>query len=319
MVAGTRYLFTLDPVTGPQGAKQGDVISSAAYDTFARYWYKQCAAQSTSTPSWTPVSVFASMSGGLPEIGVTACVPSLNPTTGKLTGVYAADVSFGVLTNELRVLPVTPNGFVLVFDVSGVLYGSSVATEFVVVNNGGGNVTTKNVQDLTDVNSRTAVEYILATTSGLASLPINGTYLTAGLIFQHTVVTVTGNLNVIVVAGAPQTDYLGDLESTQRDLQTRLRTNGRNVLLLSVGLVIVLIAASMPVTSLMLARPMRRLALHMEEVSRFEFSSLKGADKNERSFIRELGQMQNAFWVMTLAFARGISENKKLAAKTYTG
>ncbi|KAJ3152702.1 hypothetical protein HK101_001797 [Irineochytrium annulatum] len=314
---GVRYLYTLSATNGGRTPVEGDLISSASYATKGRYWYTLCAAQTLATPSWTPVSVFSNKI----DIGITACVPFFDPVTQKLNGVFASDMSFGVLTQELHKLPLTPKGFVIIFNTDGVLYGSSVPTENATYTDSTGNVVFRNISSspLTDPNSNTALDAIKALVGGdlgklVTQYPTN-TYQTQGLIFQHEIHTDSSGLQLVVVVGAPLTDYTGDLEATQRDLSDRLTTTGSVMMALAVGVLVVLTLVSIPLTWYTLARPLKRLAMHMEEVSRFDFASLHGTDKNERSGIRELGTMQTAYWTMVLAFAKGISDNRRLVQK----
>ncbi|KAJ3168057.1 hypothetical protein HK101_011690 [Irineochytrium annulatum] len=310
---GARYLYNLSPSSDGLIPVLGDLVSSSPYATKDRVWYKLGAAQAVASPTWTPVYVFANTI----DIGITACVPFFD-AAHQLTGVFAADMSFGVLTKELQKLPLTPKGFVIIFNTQGILFGSSVPSESATYTIGNSTYyRTLDNTTLTDTNSNTALNAIKALVGGdfglLATQYPNHTYQTEGLIFQHELHTDASGLQLIVVVGAPLTDYTGDLEATQRDLSNRLTTTGRLMMGLAVGVVLALMLISIPLTWYTLARPLKRLAKHMEEVSRFDFNSLHGTDKNERSGIRELGTMQTAYWTMVLSFARGIQENRRLA------
>ncbi|KAJ3214653.1 hypothetical protein HDU67_001413 [Dinochytrium kinnereticum] len=98
-------------------------------------------------------------------------------------------------------------------------------------------------------------------------------------------------LRLYTLIRAPQGDFTGEIDATATTLREKLNRNMRFMMIIGSALT---------------------LAKHMEEVAKFDFASLHGKDKNDRSLIRELGVMQTSFWKMISAFAKGIQDNRRL-------
>ncbi|KAJ3266324.1 hypothetical protein HDU76_011943, partial [Blyttiomyces sp. JEL0837] len=132
-----------------------------------------------------------------------------------------------------------------------------------------------------------------STNGDLAQLPTTQLYQTGGLIFQHVTKssvsqTGQGSLDMIIVAGAPITDYTAEIEQTRSDLRDRLSKNTSLMLMSAVAIAVFFSILSIPLTDVLVGRPMRRLDTHMRELAKFDFSSLKGIDKNLRSWVKEI-------------------------------
>ncbi|KAJ3093465.1 hypothetical protein HDU97_009610, partial [Phlyctochytrium planicorne] len=318
--ANIRYKYKVDE----NGRITGDAYTSAPFDITTRAWYTGAAKSAPHTPIWTDAYIFSNQI----DIGITAAIPLFNGNGNTMTGVLATDMSFGILKEQLRSIPVTSNGFVLVFDMVGNLYGSSVPTENVTVSVNNVN-SIKTIRQLTDPKSIFAMNFMLSklpnngidpTTNKInlnslpSSLKLRATSADASQDLSILITEVKDNhgIHVFILVGAPLRDYTQGIDDTGVTLRERLNGVTRLMLLIGAGLVIVFVLLSIPVTHFVIAKPLKMLARHMEEVARFDFGSLHGKDRNERSIIRELGVMQTAYWNMIMKFANGIQENRRL-------
>ncbi|KAJ3099718.1 hypothetical protein HDU97_002797 [Phlyctochytrium planicorne] len=333
--AGIRYKYYMDD----NGNIIGDAFSAVAYDPTSRAWYTLAITKGApKIPVWTDVYVFSNKI----DIGITASIPvysSIDASTAdKIVGVMSADMSFAVLKEQLRSLPFTQNGFLIVFDQQGTLYGSSVMSENVTIINDSGVNDIKSVRQLTDPKSKYAMSYILSqlanngisTTSGsalnLSSLSSKqyrapydhslAAYGNSDLSILIREVKDEYGFRVFILLGAPFKDYTGGIDDTGATLREKLNGNIRLIIIIGAVIVVSFVSLSVPVTYYTITLPMKLLADHMEEVAQFDFGSLQGKDRNARSFIRELGTMQSAYWNMITKFNNGIQENKKLAGNS---
>ncbi|KAJ3099717.1 Adenylate cyclase 1 [Phlyctochytrium planicorne] len=330
---GIRYKYYIDD----NGKIVGDAYSSAAFDPTSRAWFTLARDKGgPKIPVWTDAYVFSNKI----DIGITASIPiysSTDATTAdRIVGVMAADMSFAVLKEQLRSLPFTQNGFVLVFDQKGTLYGSSVVSENVTIANDAGVSDIKSIKQLTDPKSKYALNYILSQlpSNGVSSTS-NSTLDLSGLStkqyrapYDASLASALGGsdlsillrevkdsygLKVFVLVGAPFRDYTGGIDDTGVTLRDKLNGNVRLMLVIGAIIVVAFVLLSIPVTHYTITAPLKMLAKHMEEVARFDFGSLHGKDRNQRSIIKELGMMQTAYWNMIMKFANGIQENRRLA------
>ncbi|KAJ3314235.1 hypothetical protein HDU76_002461 [Blyttiomyces sp. JEL0837] len=302
-------------------------LPSFEYNPKERPWYKLGAAQTGMTPVWTPPYVFAhSNNDTMPAVGISAAMPVLNDTTQELIGVLGCDITFDMLTLRLEELKekLSPNAFIFVINDYGVLFASSNQNESTAVfhvdpSTQKSSNDPKYIKDLQDPNLLFASQTINESCAGnLSNLPPTQLYQSNGLIFQHLYKrvgsnsTTAGSIGLIIVAGAPITDYTGDIETTRQDLRRKLSQSTTFMLVAAAGIAIGFAFFSIPMTCLLVGGPMNRLNKHMVEVAKFDFSSLKGEDRELRSWIREIYSIESSFWHMVKQFAGAISENKKL-------
>ncbi|KAJ3093653.1 hypothetical protein HDU96_002114 [Phlyctochytrium bullatum] len=318
-----RYKFYLDP----SGTLTGDAYESAPFDVYERQWYKDATATNSSLPIWTSPYVFSNQK----DIGVTAAVRIANASDpSRLQGVLAADMSFAVLKTHLTTLPLTPNGLALVFDSNGNLFGSSVPDEGVTTLSASGTAVLKSVRQLADPRSLFAMDQILKrlpTPNDFTSLPQRTSFrvplptelVPAGvsstdLMLHLQRVEMGHGLRLWTLIAAPLGDYTGGIEQTSVELRERLANNTKLMVGIGAGVVLAFVILWFPITIFTIGRPLRSLAKHMEEIARFDFGSLRGKERNQRSFIKEIGMMQTAYWQMILKFANGIRENRAVMA-----
>ncbi|KAJ3214654.1 hypothetical protein HDU67_001414 [Dinochytrium kinnereticum] len=307
----TRFKYNLNDA----GRITGDAYEVATFDPTSRTWYTSAVGTSGSSPIWTDVYVFSNRI----DIGITAAIQVFSRSEpNRVQGVLGSDMSFGVLKDQLRLLPLTRNGFALVFDDAGNLYGSSVDKEAVTSVDPATSATTiKSVRNLVDPTSRIAMDHILSGLPNqglvdngrlsLSSLPPNGTFtvplpgstaVNSDLVLLLKRVDMGYGLNVFLLIGAPLSDYTGGIDATSVELRDRLNANTRLMLIIGAGAVLAFVVLSIPVTHFTIAKPLKTLSRHMEEVAKFDFGSLHATDRNKRSFIRELGVIQTAYWNM---------------------
>ncbi|KAJ3191961.1 hypothetical protein HK101_007233 [Irineochytrium annulatum] len=286
------------------------------FPTRERPWYVPVAKQPVSVPMWTPVYVY---SDAVHNIGMTTS-QAIYSTSGTIVGVAAVDITFGVLSTNLRQLPLTPHGFAFAFNDQRILFGSSVANETISIagydSTGAQTNNLKYINQMTDLNSIIAVAAILAACNQtLSHLAPNGTYQTSGLIFQHVSFSDPYGLKLFVVNGAPLTDYTGLVDEARATLKSNLTRSEVVMIVVAVFLCLFFVGLSIPATFVLIGRPLTRLANHMEEASRFDFTSLHAVDRNARSTIKELSTIENAYWNMIAKFAEGVSKNKQIALR----
>ncbi|KAJ3191959.1 hypothetical protein HK101_007231 [Irineochytrium annulatum] len=302
----------------PDGSfNKTDSILNVPYNTRGRPWYVQAVNASKSVPVWSPVYVYSD-----PEhsVGITTS-QAVYSSSGTLLGVAAVDLTFGALSTNLRALPLTANGFAFIFNTNQILFGSSVLNESpsIMVNVSGAiSNDLKNITMMTDLNSRLVVQTILASCKNdLTRLPSSGTYQAGGLIFQHNSYSDPYGLDIIVATGAPLSDYIGAVEGARETMKNNLNKSNAIMIGVAVGLCLVFVALSVPATFTLIGRPLAKLAVHMEEASKFDFSALHGKDKNARSSIKELSMIESAYWNMITKFAEAIQQNKSLASRNH--
>ncbi|KAJ3191960.1 hypothetical protein HK101_007232 [Irineochytrium annulatum] len=307
--------ITIWDIDGTGNFNKGTPLEVDAFPTRKRPWFTQATSMNRSVPVWTPVYVY---SDSTHNIGITACQAMYTPS-GGLIGVASVDITFGSLSTNLRALPLTANGFAFIFNTDRVLFGSSVPTETIsLALNVSGTVTNnlKYIDNMTDPNSILAVQAILAACNNkISDLPSTDTYQTHGLIFQHSFFRDPYGLAVIVVSGAPLSDYTGSVEQTRTTLKQNLAKSDNIMIAVAVCLCVFFVALSIPATFVLIGRPLNKLANHMEEASRFDFSALHGVDRNARSSIRELAKIESSYWSMISKFAEGIQQNKALSQR----
>ncbi|KAJ3104693.1 hypothetical protein HDU97_008969 [Phlyctochytrium planicorne] len=337
-----RYQYNLDE----KGNVVAEPVIAITYDFTTRSTWKAATSVNYSTPVWAPVTVFSNGKDVGVNVGIQVFTQGTSTATKPtLKGVYAVNFSFGVLKQPLQNLPLTKNGFALVFDINGNLFGSSIDSENVTIAStvAGGSPVIKTVFNLTDPASAVSMKYLISRLStggvvngainldgleGSASYVIPQTQMSAlansinvtsaptssDFILLLKAVTDPYNLRVFVLIGAPVSDYTGNIEATSNELRSRLGRSNVLMILIGAALVVAFVLLSFPVTFYLIATPLNHLAKHMEEASRFEFSSLHGKDRNERSLIREFAIMQTAYWNMIYKFANAIDDNRRLTS-----
>ncbi|KAJ3215890.1 hypothetical protein HDU67_010192, partial [Dinochytrium kinnereticum] len=327
----TRFKYYLNE----SGRITGEVYEAATYDPTSRTWYKAATAISTSIPVWTDAYLFSNNV----DIGITAAIQIFSKTDpSRVQGVLGSDMSFAVFKDQLKLLPLTPNGFAVVFDDVGNLYGSSVDGENVTSVDPISSVSTiKSVRGLVDPILRMSMSYVLSrllsqneiqnAKLNLSSLPSSATYRVpipggspnSDIVLLLKRVNMGFGLRMNLLIGAPLSDYTGGIDGTSLELRNRLSSNTRMMLVIGAGVVLCFIVLSIPVSHYAFAAPLKRLASHMEEIARFEFASLYGKDRNRRSFLREVGVMQDAYWNMVKNFAKGLKENRRIQGGSSSG
>ncbi|KAJ3102489.1 hypothetical protein HDU96_009606 [Phlyctochytrium bullatum] len=309
----------------------------APFDPTTRQWFRNATAQQGSRIVWTPAYAFARQNGRtdlapFPQ-GVTVAVQVFDPVDPrKVQGVFGADMSFGILQPHLQALPLTPNGFALIFDSAGNLFGSSLPGENVTTSlpagdagSGGPRTTTaiKSVTQLVDPRSRWAVEKLLGTAAGgnPAGLPANASFRFVRPVpdgeeevaVRLVSVEVGVGLRLTVMLGAPIRDYLAGADETNAMLAERLRVGNRWIVAAGVGVMVTFIGLSVPLFYWSVGRPLIVLSRNMEEVAKFDFHSLQQEKRrNARSYIRELSLMQSTYWNMVKNFAEALARNRAL-------
>ncbi|KAJ3332587.1 hypothetical protein HDU76_013764 [Blyttiomyces sp. JEL0837] len=106
--------------------------------------------------------------------------------------------------------------------------------------------------------------------------------------------------NWLLVVAIPRSDFF-----EKADNAAKLAV----ILSVTIGVVGVLLAAG---ASWIAMRPLYKLTKAMEKLTKLDFSALEGDILNERSFMREVRDLQTTFALMCKAFASGIRRNKAL-------
>ncbi|KAJ1546402.1 hypothetical protein HK405_007119 [Cladochytrium tenue] len=295
------------------------------YLTKNRPWYKLASSFSYPAVIWTPPYVFAN---GV-DIGITAAVAAFD-SSDELMGVLAADITFDDLRVQLNSIKktLTDNAFIFVFSTDGELFATSVANESTSVqyttSSGATASRPKYTSEIEDTNTKAAASVINQTYPGLVDLPENRTYpLQSGLLFQHVLTRIgsVGNasLVLVVVAGAPTTDYTAKIDQTRGQLEDALTRNNQLMLSSAAGVAVFFMLMTIPMTIVFVGRPMQALARSLERVANYDFSVLRGSQSRIRSRVKEIWLIQNAFWNMVHNFSRGIAENRKLMNRNAAG
>ncbi|KAJ3302332.1 hypothetical protein HDU76_005539 [Blyttiomyces sp. JEL0837] len=316
--ANTMYLLHIKNYGNDTFSLSLDV--SFQYSPKQRPWYKLGALQTGMTPVWTPPYVFAhSENDTMPAVGISAAMPVRNDTTQALIGVLGCDISLDMLRLKLEDMKatLTPNAFIFVITDQGVLLASSNSNESTSVSftdpaSQKTDRTVKYIKDLQDPNLLLAAEAINTSCSGnLTKLQPTQLYQSNGLIFQHLfkpvglASNIGGSINLIIITGAPIADYIGDIEETRKDLRKKLSRSTTVMLITAAAITIAFSLLSIPLTIVLIGWPMNRLNKHMMEVGMFDFSSLRGEDRDIRSWVKQ--------------FAGAITDNKSLiTGTTYT-
>ncbi|KAI9332164.1 hypothetical protein DFJ73DRAFT_799624 [Zopfochytrium polystomum] len=301
-----------------------DRVTSRQYSTKDRIWYKLASNITTTTPVWTPPYVFANGQ----DVGITVALP-VSDTTGKLQGVLAADITLTELRIQLELIKadLTPSAFILIFTTDGTLVGTSVANETLAVGTFNETLNStvyreKHTNELTDPISHHVVDYLIGEFGSIGNISANGTYqlprteVIPALLFSYAkkLIGTPGypNITLILVAGAQSSDYTAEIDLTRENIKHALI--GYNTWMVASAAIVAVffMLLTIPMTLMWVGRPMRKLATNMERVAKYDFSVLKGTDRNKRSRITEVWMIQNAYWQMVNRFATGIAENRKL-------
>ncbi|KAJ3096411.1 hypothetical protein HDU97_005908 [Phlyctochytrium planicorne] len=310
---GWRIQYQVDSV-----GNKGNWRRNATFATKTRYWYvqgREMYLAGINSPQWTPVSVFQNNV----DVGISAVVPLIDKESSALKGVLAVDITFGNLVASLSSFPLSSNGFVMVFNSDGTFFGSSVASEDICESftNTTTNITTVNlkpIQRLKDIRLNLVANTVFQSANGnLTALPDKRTYTVNNLIFQHLVYRDGYGLNVIIVNGAPLTDYTGNIESTKSELIVKLDQNCKMMLYISVALIVFFTTISTTFITFSAVRPLSQLTTQVERLSKMDFENLQSyASSKNLSIITELRILQASYWNMTVKFAEELKNNRKL-------
>ncbi|KAJ1568964.1 hypothetical protein HK405_011723, partial [Cladochytrium tenue] len=284
--------------------------------TKSRPWYQLATQIGITVPVWTPPYVFVDTDK---NVGITASMAVYNAS--GLVGVLSSDITFIDLKSQLIDIKKTlsSNAFLLVFSSEGVLFASSVENETIAITyteDDAQSTRLKYTSELENDDCKVAASIINSTSGDLTDLATNETFHEGGLLFRYVTKIVGtesgGTITLVIVAGVKEDDYTGAIDATRDDLQAGLVRNNTYMLIAAVGAAVVFMALTVPLTLALVGRPMRALAHHLERMSKYDFSSIRGADKNATSWIKEVWMIQNAYWNMVNNFAKGIAENRKL-------
>ncbi|KAJ3320433.1 hypothetical protein HDU76_000302, partial [Blyttiomyces sp. JEL0837] len=110
--------------------------------------------------------------------------------------------------------------------------------------------------------------------------------------------------NWIVVVGIPRSDFFGKIDTAK----TRA-----TIIVCSLAAIGAIIAGT---SSWLAMRPLHTLTTAMKKLTKRDFAALEGEILNQRSFMRELREVQVAFASMCKAFSKGLRQNKALMAAT---
>ncbi|KAJ3188497.1 RHO1 GDP-GTP exchange protein 2 [Irineochytrium annulatum] len=318
MTPGNLYFWNLDAYG--KFDKASKPIQAVPFVTHQRPWYTDAIANRTSI-QWSSVHTFTTVEHDVGVSAVSALQFGSQAVIGSdnnLIGVAGVDISFAVISANLKSLNHTANGFSLIFDArSKSLMGTSVASENISIvttsPTGAVSAVPKDMANLTDSSSTIVANTLLEACAGdLTALPPNGTYYVGGLIFQHMMYTDPYGLNMIIVSGAPLNDYIGPFELTRLALRDNLYRAEIAMIVVASSLCLAFVLISIPTTFLLIGRPLNRLSSSMVDVSKFDFSSLQGVNRESRSFIKELALIEDSYWNMITKFAMGIKSNKRL-------
>lgn len=128
--------------------------------------------------------------------------------------------------------------------------------------------------------------------------------------FQATVMT--NSPHYIIVNGGPSSDYVGVINTILKStLDGSLVSSTRKILGISIGVFVFLVAISLIATYFWISKPLRTLCIIIDQVRKFDFSSVEGS-KNIHSSISEFSTMQQNFFRMITEFAKAIKSNKNL-------
>ena len=97
-----RHTYLLDA----QGNQTGNLIASREYDPRVRSWYQR--ALKVGKPTWSPIYQFAASDYKI--LGISPVTPLTTPT-GTLQAVLASDLSLAQISDFLRTLKISPQGF----------------------------------------------------------------------------------------------------------------------------------------------------------------------------------------------------------------
>ncbi|KAJ1550338.1 hypothetical protein HK405_000840, partial [Cladochytrium tenue] len=225
-----------------------------------------------------------------------------------LIGVLASDITFIDLKAQLmdiKKTSLTENSFLLVFSTDGVLFASSVENETVVeLDNATQTLRVKYTSELTDTDSLASAKLINASCNGnLTALPqTSNTTNLDSLLYRYIVKTIGtaagGTVALVIVAGTAQSDYTGAIDATRGNLQSDVVHTNSYMLIAAAAAAVLFMALTVPLTLSLVGRPMRQLAMHLDHMAKYDFSTLRGADRHPTSLIREVWMIQNAYWNM---------------------
>ncbi|KAJ3100826.1 hypothetical protein HDU97_001880 [Phlyctochytrium planicorne] len=291
-------------------------IRNSSYLTKTRYWFTQgrdMSAAGIKVPQWTQIYVNKN------EVGISAVVPFNDKITNTFKGVLAVDITFATLVTSLGSFPITANGFVMIFNSDGIYFGSNLASEkpSETFTNTTTNVTStvfKPIQHINDTTLNLVGKTVLDYCGGnLTTLPTQMTYTVNGLIFQHLVYKDDYGLNIIIVNGAPLTDYTGDIETTKAKLVLKLDQNWNSMLYISIGLILFFTFAFVIFITFSAVRPLTQLTNQVHKLSMGDFENLQSyANSKNLSVITELRILQASYWNMTVKFAEELKNSMKL-------
>ncbi|KAJ3031689.1 UNVERIFIED_CONTAM: hypothetical protein HDU68_001206 [Siphonaria sp. JEL0065] len=267
----------------------------------------------TAAISYTEPYLYAG--GGVGEdsdgiAGITATYPFFD-SNGTVVGVYGSDISFVDMHRTLAEFVHTPNSFMYVMTRHGSLIGLSNKESIL---NADGDLkfanasTSPNIlatvmylQSLLPANN---MDYTLLASRKTTNFKVNGVYFQIQIMPQEP--------RYIIVNGAPTTDYTGNIDAVLLQLKATLTNEMTQIISISVGVFIAMVAVSCFLTYYSVSVPMATITRIMDEAMSFDFTTFKAMGKQQGNFISELCELETVFYDMIEKFSLMVKSNREV-------
>ncbi|KAJ3215824.1 hypothetical protein HK099_006182 [Clydaea vesicula] len=270
----TLYFHVIDPVTN--WPSENNITFAENYTITSRPWYQNVENQTFNGLDkvfnvWTNAYTFP---GVLDTVGITLSRPIFS-SIGELLGIIAIDMVFSSLTENLKQLKLTENGFAYIIDKTGKLIGSTSHES--VYNNS---------SKILKRPSQMSDESINLTGLFLESIltdEFNQKY-TEVQDFDFSVLGQFRNFEVdnkiyfqleqipnrspllIIVNGALKSDYVGNITLVEKELSTTLSQSTSKIVLIAVAIFCFVLTLSLVGTYFWVIKPLQLIVVIMDQV-----------------------------------------------------